>query len=178
MPYTPKYRTSEIPSSSMADVAFLMLSFFMMTTVIASEKGLTLTLPEWRDQPIEVPLHERNLYKIHINSNEAVMIEGEFSTLVGLKETVKAFILNNGKDVTSSENPEKAIVSLKTDRGASHQVFVQALDEIQAAYYEIYAERVGMSVTDYRKLSSLIPQERLIIDRAKKGVPMNISLAE
>lgn len=174
-----RHRGAEINTSSVADVAFLLLSFFLMTTVIASEKGLPLTLPEWRSTQVQVPIHQRNLFKIQINSNDQLMIQGEpVAALEGVKEQLKMFILNNGKDPMLSVNPGKAIVSLKADRGTSHGVFVEVLDEIHAAYYEIYGERIGVSPAAFRKLSYSIPAERALIDKAKSGIPMNVSIAE
>jgi biopolymer transport protein ExbD len=178
MPAKLKHRSAEISTSSVADVAFLLLSFFLMTTVIESDTGLTLTLPEWRDEPIQVQRHERNIFNIHINSRDAVMIEGEVSQLAGLKGKIRNFLLNNGINPALSESPQNAVISLKTDRGTSHSMFVQAMDEIQGAYYEIYSARVNLSVENYRKLSYEDPIDRKIIDRAKEGFPMNISLAE
>ena len=61
---TAKDRKAELNTSSVAGIAFLLLSFFLMTAVINTDKGLTITLPEWRDQPIEHPVPERNLFKI------------------------------------------------------------------------------------------------------------------
>jgi biopolymer transport protein ExbD len=173
-----KHRAVELSTSSVADIAFLLLSFFLMTTVIANDQGLTLNLPEWRAERIDVPIHERNVFNIHINSNDQVMIESQLSDLNGLKTKIRDFVLNNARIPDSSQNPEKAVVSLKADRGTTHAMFIRALDEIQGAYYEIYAERAGVSVSAYRKLNPQVPGERAIIEKAKSGIPMNISLAE
>jgi biopolymer transport protein ExbD len=176
---TVKDRKAELNTSSVADIAFLLLSFFLMTAVINNDKGLTITLPEWRDQPIEHPVPERNLFKIQLNSSNEILVEGErLPTLAGLRDKVKSFILNNGVDPTSSDDSEHAIVSLKADRGTTQQAFISALDEIQAAYYSIYAERVGLTPEQYRSLDIRNSKEKLIIEKAKAGVPMNISLAE
>lgn len=179
MGLTVRHRQAELNTSSVADIAFLLLSFFLMTTVISEDKGVSLTLPEWRDIPVEQPVNSRNIFKIQINSSDQLLVNGEkMSTIQGLRAEIKTFILNHGHNPTSSENPEKAIVSLKTDRGTSHQSFVSTLSEIQAAYYEIYAARIGMSVEQYLKLNYDVRREKLLIDEAKKGIPMNISLAE
>ena len=172
-----KHLNAGISTSSLADIAFLMLSYFLMTTVIDSDTGLSLTLPEWRDEPVIAEIHERNIFNIHINSVDAVMIEGETSSLDGLSHRVRNFILNNNHDPKLSESPAKAVVSLRSDRGTTYEVFIKALDEIQGAYYEIYAERAAISVAQYRRLNSAIPSERNIIEQAKSGIPMNISLA-
>jgi biopolymer transport protein ExbD len=172
-----KHLTAGISTSSLADIAFLMLSYFLMTTVIDADQGLMLTLPEWHDQPLIANVHQRDVFNIHLNSADAVMIEGEISSLEGLSQRVRNFVMNNARDANLSKSPATAIVSLRSDRGTSYGVFIRALDEIQTAYYEIYAERAGISVEQYRRLNMAIPAERNIIEQAKFGIPMNISLA-
>jgi biopolymer transport protein ExbD len=178
MPYQPKHRSPELSTSSVADIVFLLLTFFMMTTVINSDKGLPILLPEWTAWQVQVPLHERNVFKIHINSNDEVLIEGERSGLGGLQEKVREFLLNNGAKDHLSENPLKAVVSLKADRGTTHGVFIMALDQIHGAYNGIYAEKLGMSIEQYRKLDLWDPGDLIVIKKAKQGIPMNISIAE
>ena len=176
--------TPEIPNASMADIAFLLLTFFLVTTTIANDRGLSILLPPPPDpnaKQDEVKIQERNMFKIQVNSSDALLVEGEpMDDVSGLKDMIKAFVLNNGRDPNSSDNPEKAIVSYKTDRGTSHARFVQILDIIQAAYYDIYAERAGVSNAKFREAASDLndPQNKEIYDRGREGIPMNISIAE
>jgi hypothetical protein len=92
----------------------------------------------------------------------------------------KAFVLNNGKDPASSDNPEKAIVSFKTDRGTSHKRFVELLDVVQAAYYDLYAEQAGVTNAEFRDAASdlSIPKNRAIYEKGRAGIPLNISIAD
>jgi biopolymer transport protein ExbD len=172
------YSVPEINSGSMADIAFLLITFFLMTTVIDQERGIAILLPAYtKTEPL--PIHERNLFRVQINSNNQFMVEGEYRvSLAGLKEEVKKFVLNYGADPSFSENPEKAIVSLKADRGTNHAAYISALDQIQAAYYEIYAEQAGISPEQFRKLDLANPDERALYEKGKQGIPMNISIAE
>ncbi|MFM8851039.1 MAG: biopolymer transporter ExbD, partial [Cytophagales bacterium] len=90
-------------------------------------------------------------------------------------------ITNNGKDPASSENPDKAIISFKTDRGTSHKRFVEILDICQGAYYDIYAAQAGVTNKEYREAAARISQDpaaKAIYERGKVGYPMNISIAE
>ena len=182
--------TPEIPNASMADIAFLLLTFFLMTTTIANDKGLSLVLPPPPEAqpPEDVKVKEHNMFKIALNSNDALAVEGEYMTDVsGLKDDIKEFILNNGRDPHSSDNPIKAVVSFKTDRGTSHRRFVEILDIIQGAYYDIYAQRAGVTNARWRELSNKLddPENVRLYDmgRGKKPdgtleIPMNISIAE
>lgn len=168
---------AEISASSMADIAFLLLTFFLVTTVIPNDKGIALLLPEPVDRA--VPVHERNIFKIQINSYDKFLVNGEErTTLSGLRDEIKGFILNKGKNLSMPEEPAKAVVSLKTDRGTTYAAFIRTLDEIQAAYYEIYASRVDLSPEEFRKLDVNSPAQKKIYDRGRAGIPMNISIAE
>lgn len=170
--------TPELNSGSMADIAFLLLTFYMMTTVITEQKGLTLILPELNNIRTE-PVHARNLFAININSQDKLMAEGkELKSILGLREVLKKFILNRGSSTAFSDSPEKAVVSIKTDRGTSYRKFLEALDEAQAAYIEIYADRARMSPDEFRKLNVKNPEQRKIYEQSRKGIPMNISIAE
>jgi hypothetical protein len=92
----------------------------------------------------------------------------------------EAFVLNNGRDPNSSDNPDKAIVSFKTDRGTSHRRFIELLDIIQGAYYDIYAEQAGVTNAEFRDAASdlSIPKNKDIYDRGRAGIPLNISIAD
>jgi biopolymer transport protein ExbD len=169
--------SAEVSTSSMADIAFLLLTFFLVTTVIDNHRGIPVILPQLaRDA---TPWNEKNIFSIQINSQNEFLVEGEpRNNLLGTKEEIKKFILNNNANPTLSENPEKAIVSLKTDRGTSYESFIAALDEIHAAYLEIYAKRANMSAKEFYNLDLKIASNKIIHDKAKEGVPMNISIAE
>ena len=177
MSYLKKYARPELSTSSMADIAFLMLTFFLVTTQIQNDKGLTLLLP-----PLVGPnmkIHERNVFNVQINSNDQYLIEHEpRPDLSGLRNEIKRFVLNNGREATLSDSPDVAIVSLKTDRGTSYRAYINALNEIQGAYYEIYAERLGISSDRFRSLDLSNILQKNLYDRARRGMPMNVSIAE
>lgn len=179
MPTGNKSRAAELNASSMADIAFLLITFFMVTTIFNEEKGLSLMLPPFQQHPVTQPVHDRNLYKIQINSADHFLINGiPKKDLDGVRDELKTFILNNGTVHNLSDSPLKAIVSLKADRGTSHGIFILVLDEIQSAYYEIYAERAGISVEQYRELKLNDDKENTLYNKGKDGIPMNISIAE
>lgn len=171
-------RHAELNTSSMADIAFLLMTFFMITTDINQEKGLAIELPPSIELP-PVLVHERNVFKIRLNSLDQLMVRGSIRTsTMGLTRELKTFILNNGADKNFSESPDKAVISLRADRGSSYKVYIAILDQIQSAYYEIYAGRAGLTAKQFRSLDLSIPQERILYKKAKEGVPMNISIAE
>jgi len=172
---------AEVNTSSMADIAFLLLIFFLVTTTIASDKGLAILLPpKQEDQPPEeIKMKERNIFKVLINSQDRLLVEDEpLRDVSALREMAKTFITNNGKDPQSSDSPEDAVISLKTDRGTSYEIFVNVLDELQGAYYELRAEKVGITSEEYRNLDQKDPNQKEMYDTGREGLPMNISIAE
>lgn len=171
--------TPELSSGAMADIAFLLLIFYMVTTEIKEYKGLTLMLPQQpKDQEV-IQKNDRNMFAIRINSSDQFMVEGkEVPSLKGVRDAIKKFVLNYKKDPTLSDDPVEAVVSIKTDRNTSYKSFIEALDEAQAAYYEIYAERVGLTAEQFRRLRTNSERENAIYTKAKNGIPMNISIAE
>ena len=196
--------SSEVNTGSMADIAFLLLIFFLVTTTIASDKGLAISLPPKvpPEEQLDVEIQERNIFKILVNSRDNMLVENEpFEDMSQLKEMVKEFVLNFGnpspeaeaflssmpaqlralskQDPQSSDFPSKpAVISFKTDRGTSYEKYIGVLDEVQGAYYEIYAEYLGVSVEDVRNYAEFEPSMKERYDELKKFIPMAISIAE
>jgi biopolymer transport protein ExbD len=196
----------EVNAGSMADIAFLLLIFFLVTTTIASDKGVLNVLPPKQDPnqpPPEIKLNERNIFNILVNANDQLLVEGDFrDNTVGLTEEIKDFILNFGnpdeegqalfnslpaslrnraqRDPASSDHPAPggAVISIKTNRGTSYERYLEVLDIAKRAYFEIYAERVGITAEQYRALSGRNASEKELQDRGKEGLPMAISIAE
>ncbi len=179
----------EINSSSMADIAFLLLIFFLVTTTIANDRGLSLQLPPNPEdiENIDIKIPERNLFKIQINSADKLLVEGDpLEDVKKIKQMIKDFVLNNGRDPESSDSPKDAIVSLKTDRGTTQEKFVEVLDQIQGAYYDMYADRVGVTNKQWRDIASDLtdPENKRLYDQGrglkdgKLEFPMNLSIAE
>lgn len=115
-----KRGSTEINASSMADIAFLLLIFFLVTTTIDQDKGILHGLPPWTDEPPpDIELREKNVLEILVNSNNQLLVEGEYLDVSNLKDMAIKHISNNGRLPNFSENPKKAIISLKNDRGTS-----------------------------------------------------------
>ncbi|MEM1056750.1 MAG: biopolymer transporter ExbD [Bacteroidota bacterium] len=176
-----KRRTSrdvEVPTSSMADIAFLLLIFFLLVTTINTEKGIYMQLPPKLDETQEPPeIKDRNLLVVLVNNNGDVLVEGEFMRIENIREEVVKHVTNEGRDPQYSENPEKAIVSFKTERALEYNRYVEVLDEIKGAYIDIrdsYANQIAG--VDYPVYLSRLGDED--VDEVKEKYPLKISLAE
>lgn len=196
--------SQEVNAGSMADIAFLLLIFFLVTTTIASDKGILNILPPKVDPnvpPPDIQKNERNIFNILINANDDLLVEGEYRrTPDGLDQDIKDFVLNFGapdedavtlfnsfpatlqakalRKPDSSDHPGEAVVSIKTNRGTSYELYLEVFDLAKKAYFEIYGERVGLNADEYRTLTGDDEASKLLQDRGKEGIPMAISIAE
>lgn len=144
-------KVPEINAGSMADIAFLLLIFFLVTTTIASDKGLTILLPPKRekDKIEEVEMKDREVFKVLVNSRNQLLVEEEPMSLERLRTAAKEFINNRGRDKEMSSSPQEAVVSYKTDRGTKYSIYIRVLDEIKGAYNELRAEFVKMPLDQF-----------------------------
>ncbi len=165
----------EFNASSMADIAFLLLIFFLMVTTIDTDKGIIRKLPPMpkADQIIDVKLQKKNVFEIRVNARDDLLVEGDYLTIAELREKTKNFILNYGRDPNLSISPQKAVVSLKSDRGTSYDMYIKVQNELTAAYNEIRnakaMERFGLGMEDLPKSKQKIINSEF---------PMKISEAE
>lgn len=168
----------EIPSSSLADMAFLLLVFFLIVTTIDSDTGIGMVLPPPPDETNPPPpIRERNLLKILVNSQGLILINERPAAVQEVRERVIAFVSNNGRDENLSVSPLAAIVSIKTDRQTPYRTYISMMDEVRGAYKELRdAEaraKFGMTYDEYK--SRLVTASEDII---KEVYPMNVSIAE
>ena len=165
----------EINAGSMADIAFLLLIFFLVTTTMDVDTGIARKLPVLdEEQEIEdMQGNDRNIYEVYVNNKDALLVEEQEMDIDNLREGAKEFLNNNGRDPKLSDNPEKAIVSLQNSRGTSYEMYIAVQNELTAAYNELRDEAA------LRKYS--LNYSELAKDKKKeirKMYPMKISEAE
>ena len=143
-------KRAEVPTvnaGSMADIAFLLLIFFLVTTTIETDAGLARVLPSTAPTPI-IEVNDRNILEVSLNKDNELMVEGKEITLAELRKTAIAFIDNAGVRGTcdyckgeglqdSSDNPEAAIISLKNNRETTYEAYIAVQNELVAAYHAL-----------------------------------------
>lgn len=171
-------KDAEIPTSSMADIAFLLLIFFLVTTTIDVDTGIGMTLPPDLDENVEPPpVRERNLLKILINAQGQVLLEDLPSSVAQIRSEVLTHVQNNGVDPRYSESPDKAVVSIKTDRETPYNMYIQTMDEVWMAYFEIWdTEARTLGFVDYTDFRSQL--ESGVENEIREKWPAQVSLAE
>ncbi len=166
---------AEIPMSSLADIAFLLLIFFLVVTTIDVDTGIGLVLPPIPEDIEPPPVRERNLLKILVNAQGMVLLDDEPVSVNDVRQRVKDFVANPNNDPNLSESPNDAIVSIKTDRRTPYSVYIDMLDEVMGAYAELRTDasmsRFGVP---YSQLEDNTEQKEEIQDL----YPKKISIAE
>ncbi|MCB0519967.1 MAG: biopolymer transporter ExbD [Lewinellaceae bacterium] len=165
----------EINASSMADIAFLLLVFFLVTTTIDVERGIAVKLPEWSNEPPEeINLKQRNVFSVLVNAQNQLLVRGELAKIEELRDRAKEFIMNPSANPELSEAPNQAIISLKNDRGTSYETYIEVYNELKAAYNELWDEET-MRIYGVH-YSEDLPKDKK--DKIKAKIPFVLSEAE
>ncbi len=143
-------KTSKINMSSMADVAFLMVIFFWVATSIPMQKGIPMTLPRIDNAPKGIYCGPRYTRDIFINSQNQILMNCEEIVFAEVKENVVAYINSADKNERTNDknertNQNRAVISLKGDRGTNYGSYLLVLDQIKAAYMSVRAKELGWS---------------------------------
>lgn len=145
-----KRAAPEVNAGSMADIAFLLLIFFLVTTTIEKDKGLLRSLPPIDDSQVTPPIiKQKNLFTVLINRNNQLLVEDEQMDIKNLRQAAIDFLDNGGSTNAagesctyckgkglsdSSDHPDKAIISMKHDRETSYEQYMDVQNELVAAY--------------------------------------------
>lgn len=182
-----KREAPEINAGSMADIAFLLLIFFLITTTMGTDAGLARMLPPPLPPETEAPppVNERNVFVVLLNSNNQLLVENQYMDIKELKRATKEFIENpfNKENLSEKKNQQidffglypvsKGIISLQNDRNTQYQAYLSVQNELQAAYNELRDE---LSKRKFGKAYADLDEEQ---QKAVREVyPQRISEAE
>ena len=180
-----KKELPEINAGSMADIAFLLLIFFLVTVTMDVDTGITRKLPPPVEDEKTVDQKQRNIFEVLINSANMLLVEGKPGNIATLKEEAKHFFLNpfDETDLPEKELKQiefmgdvyvsKGVISLKNDRGTSYEIYIQVQNELTRAFQEMRDE---MAVEKFgAKYDKLAAEKQEAIQSV---IPMAISEAE
>ena len=161
-----KRAAPEVNAGSMADIAFLLLIFFLVTTTMEKDSGITRKLPPMQDEDQEdVIIKQKNIFTVLINGKDQMLVEDELMQIKDLRAAAIEFLDNGGdgscnycngrKNPKSSDNPDKAIISLKNERETSYATYISVQNELVGAYNDLRNKRAqqqfGSSFTEMEK---------------------------
>lgn len=166
-----KRSAPEVNAGSMADIAFLLLIFFLVTTTIETDSGINRKLPPMEEQEEDIIIKQKNIFTVVVNKNNQLLVEEELTDISDLRSLAVEFLDNGGgtgeeacdycqgaRDSKSSDNPDKAIISLKNDRETSYKVYIAVQNELVAAYNDLRD----------REFTRLFPNESMSFVEANK----------
>ena len=133
-------KSPEVNAGSMADIAFLLLIFFLVTTTIETDSGINRKLPPMEDQIDPPIIKEKNIFTVVVNKYSQILVEEDLTDIKDLRGLAMDFLDNGGgigeeacdycqgeRSPRSSDNPEKAIISLKNDRETPYKAYIACL---------------------------------------------------
>ena len=200
-----KRSAPEVNAGSMADIAFLLLIFFLVTTTIETDSGLNRKLPPMEDQIDPPIIKEKNILTVVVNKNNQLLVEEKLLQVDELRSTAIEFLDTGGgkgeeacnycrgkKNPSSSDNPDKAIISLKNDRETSYKIYIAVQNELVAAYNVLRNREflrlnptIGLDFveanskySDPRTSEEIRDELRPKLDEVKKMFPQKLSEAE
>ncbi|MFO7719924.1 MAG: biopolymer transporter ExbD [Gillisia sp.] len=146
-----KRAAPEVNAGSMADIAFLLLIFFLVTTTITTDKGIMRKLPPIPEENVEPPIiRQKNIFTVIVSRDNQLLVEDELMQLKDLRQAAVEFLDNGGgegeeacdycqgvRDPASSDNPDKAIISLVNDRRTEYGTYISVQNELVAAYNQL-----------------------------------------
>lgn len=172
MPSHKRFNAPEINTSSMADIAFLLLIFFLVTTEIVEDRGIVARLPPY-ETPAPQSIPPSYLFSVLINGNDELLVRREPVDISALRAAAKAFISNPNDRPDFAPTPRSAIISLRNDRGTRYSSYLAVYNELLGAYNELWEEeaqtRFGAAY------EALTPSQRGSI---RERIPLVLSEAE
>lgn len=163
----------EVNAGSMADIAFLLLIFFLVTTTIDTDSGISRKLPPIQPENVDPPIiKQKNIFTVVVNKNNDLLVEDQVMKIEELREATVKFLDNGGgtndagqscdyckgaKDPSSSDHPDKAIISVKNDRETDYKTYISVQNELVAAYNELRnREAQRLYKMDYTDMDAIL----------------------
>lgn len=129
-----KRKLPALGAGSMADVAFLLLIFFLVTTTIETEAGIESTLPPYTEDQTPRPHFVDNILAIEVNGNDKIMLNGQSASVRQIQSSILDLVFHK------AQSPQKAIVTLQNSHQTSYDFYIQVYDAVKGSYADIWEE--------------------------------------
>lgn len=156
-----------VNAGSMADIAFLLLIFFLVTTTIQEDKGVLVRLPVWEEEPPVELVADNDVLSVIINSADQLLVEDRESSIADIPNLLRDHVLS------PQRKPTNAVISLLHDRGTSYESYLRVYDALKAGYLYMWDELANRRFGKAYQFLSLAQQRSI-----KREIPMIISEAE
>ncbi len=166
-------KSDGVNAGSMADIAFLLLIFFLIATTIDVDKGITVKLPPYTPEPVSTDIPDDRVISVKVNAANQLLVEKQLTEVSNFRKKLKNIILNPSKRDDYPSRPSLAIVSLQNDKGTSYEQYIEIYNELKAAYRELWEE-----ASDSRFSKSYAQLNSLEQKRIRKDFPFVVSEAE
>ncbi|UOX35193.1 biopolymer transporter ExbD [Flavobacterium sediminilitoris] len=196
-----KREAPEVNAGSMADIAFLLLIFFLVTTTIGVDQGINRLLPRYEENPPVPPINERNIMRVLVNMDNQLLVNDQVMKIEDVRQAAIDFLENNGdgtctycegkKNSKSSDNPDEAVISLMNDGQTSYETYIAVQNELVAAYYFLRdresMKRYGKKYTELeyvandpasKAIEGLVEELEPKVKKIQEMFPMRLSEAE
>jgi biopolymer transport protein ExbD len=193
--------TPELNAGSMADIAFLLLIFFLVTTTMNVDSGIQRKIAEKPKDNFIMNIKKKNILEVNINLKNQLFVDGKIVQLQDLKQIAVDFIDNGGgldqykrpcdwcegkQNVTSSDHPSKAFISIKADRNTNYKTYISVLDRLNASYtvlrnkvaVKLYDKNYVNLLTDYKTSNYKDQSLEIKISTIREKYPLLLSDAE
>ena len=168
-----KRQSPEINAGSMADIAFLLLIFFLVSTQILNEKGVKVYLPEYSETLPKPGKTNKKILKILINDKDELLVNGSLADINDLQDRVATFITNPDQLESLAPSPDRAMISIDSHDRTSYDQYINVYSEIKNAYLTLWKE-AALKEYDKPILSCTKEEQKKI----KSLIPLNISEIE
>lgn len=174
----------QVNAGSMADIAFLLLIFFLVTTTIDTDEGLERLLPKIDADSTKIDYYKRNILTVMVDKQGKLLVNENLADIRELRNIASRFLDNGGAKVdsinycdyckgdrteNSSDGPEKAIVTLMSDRETSYGTYISVQNELVAAYNQLRnREAQRLYKMDYNTLEALYAHPQTSFEEKEK----------
>lgn len=168
----PRRELPEVNAGSMADIAFTLLIFFLVSTTLATDKGEKVLLPKWNPNPeqSEIEVNDKDVLALQIRDDGSLVLEGRDFAFSELTEETIDFLLNEGRDPNYSRSYSQAVVNIVSHPEAPYSAYLETYSNVKAAFDQI---RDSYAMNQYGTVLENLPDDEA--DAVRERYPLKMA---